>query len=48
VFGILVSASPAVAALAGFAVLGERLGSSQWLGIGLVILACGATAASAS
>jgi inner membrane transporter RhtA len=47
VFGILVSASPAVAALAGFAVLGERLGAGQWLGIGLVILACGATAASA-
>ncbi|ALK99397.1 threonine transporter [Massilia sp. WF1] len=48
VFGILVSSSPAVAALAGFAVLGERLGGVQWLGIGLVILACGATAASAS
>jgi inner membrane transporter RhtA len=47
VFGILVSSSPAVAALAGFMVLGERLASSQWLGIGLVILACGATAASA-
>jgi inner membrane transporter RhtA len=47
VFGILVSASPAVAALAGFAVLGERLSNVQWLGIGLVILACGATAASA-
>jgi inner membrane transporter RhtA len=47
VFGILVSSSPAVAALAGFAVLGERLSSVQWLGIGLVILACGATAASA-
>jgi inner membrane transporter RhtA len=47
VFGILVSSSPAVAALAGFVVLGERLSSVQWLGIGLVILACGATAASA-
>jgi inner membrane transporter RhtA len=47
VFGILVSASPAVAALAGFVVLGERLALGQWLGIGLVILACGATAASA-
>jgi inner membrane transporter RhtA len=47
VFGILVSASPAVAALAGFAVLGERLSNVQWAGIGLVILACGATAASA-
>lgn len=47
VFGILVSSSPAVAALAGFAVLGERLAAGQWLGIGLVILACGATAAGA-
>jgi inner membrane transporter RhtA len=47
VFGILVSSSPAVAALAGFLVLGERLSGVQWLGIGLVILACGATAASA-
>jgi inner membrane transporter RhtA len=48
VFGILVSASPAVAALAGFLVLGERLAAGQWIGIALVILACGATAASAS
>jgi inner membrane transporter RhtA len=48
VFGILVSASPAVAALAGFVVLGERLGGLQWLGIGLVMVACGATSASAS
>jgi inner membrane transporter RhtA len=48
VFGILVSASPAVAALAGCVVLGERLGGLQWLGIGLVMVACGATAASAS
>jgi inner membrane transporter RhtA len=47
VFGILVSSSPAVAALAGFLVLGERLAAGQWIGIGLVILACGATAASA-
>jgi inner membrane transporter RhtA len=47
VFGILVSSSPAVAAVAGFLVLGERLSSVQWLGIVLVILACGATAASA-
>jgi inner membrane transporter RhtA len=47
VFGVLVSSSPAVAALAGFVVLGERLASDQWLGICLVMLACGATAASA-
>lgn len=48
VFGILVSAGPAVAALAGFALLGERLTSLQWLAIGLVTLACGGAAATAS
>jgi len=39
VFGILVSASPAVSALAGWLVLGERLNPVQWLAIGLVMLA---------
>jgi inner membrane transporter RhtA len=39
VFGILVSASPAVSALAGWLVLGERLTLLQWLAIGLVMLA---------
>jgi inner membrane transporter RhtA len=39
VFGILVSASPAVSALAGWLVLGERLHPLQWLAIGLVMLA---------
>lgn len=48
VFGILVSAGPAVAALAGFALLGERLTSLQWLAIGLVTLACGGAAATAN
>lgn len=48
VFGILVSAGPAVAALAGFILLGERLTSLQWLAIGLVTLACGGAAATAS
>jgi inner membrane transporter RhtA len=47
VFGIMVSSSPAVAALAGFAVLGERLAPAQWLAIGLVMLACAASAAGA-
>jgi inner membrane transporter RhtA len=47
VFGVMVSSSPAVAALAGFAVLGERLAPVQWLAIGLVILACAASTASA-
>jgi inner membrane transporter RhtA len=44
VFGILVSASPAVSALAGFAVLGETLASTQWLAITLVIVAAGGSA----
>lgn len=39
VFGILVSASPEVSALAGWLVLGERLTPIQWLAIGLVMLA---------
>ena len=38
-FGVLVSASPAVAALAGFLMLGEQLRSLQWLAIALIILA---------
>ncbi|CAA2155168.1 Threonine/homoserine exporter RhtA [Methylobacterium brachiatum] len=36
-FGVLMSLEPAVAACAGFALLGERLGAVQWLAIGLVI-----------
>lgn len=44
VFGIMVSSSPAVSALAGFVVLGERLGAIQWLAIALVMLASGASA----
>ena len=47
VFGILVSAGPAFAALAGFIVLGERLTGLQWLAIALVIVACGGAAATA-
>ncbi|MCC2954263.1 EamA family transporter [Massilia sp. IC2-477] len=47
VFGILVSAGPAFAALAGYIVLGERLTGMQWLAILLVILACGGAAATA-
>ncbi|MCJ2060474.1 DMT family transporter [Methylobacterium sp. J-048] len=38
-FGVLMSLEPAVAACAGFALLGERLGAVQWLAIGLVIAA---------
>lgn len=47
VFGILVSAGPAVAALAGFLLLGERLTGLQWLAIFLVILASAGAAATA-
>lgn len=48
VFGILVSAGPAVGALAGFFVLGEVLTSVQWLAIGLIVLATGGSAATAN
>jgi inner membrane transporter RhtA len=48
VFGMLVSAAPAVGALAGFLVLGERLAVTQWLAIALVILASAGSAASAA
>jgi inner membrane transporter RhtA len=37
VFGILVSATPAVGAACGALVLGERLGALQWLAIGCII-----------
>ncbi|WP_018633334.1 EamA family transporter [Neomegalonema perideroedes] len=40
IFGVLMSASPAVSALAGWAVLGERLGGAQWLGICAIAAAC--------
>jgi len=45
VFGILVSSGPAVGALAGFVMLGERLGMEQWIAIALIIFACGGSAA---
>lgn len=45
VFGILVSSSPAIAALAGFVLLDERLTSVQWLAMALII---GASAGSAA
>ena len=44
VFGILVSAGPAVGALAGFLVLGERLSAAQWLAIALIVVATGGSA----
>ncbi|MGH3648375.1 MAG: EamA family transporter [Micromonosporaceae bacterium] len=39
VFGVLMSLEPAVAALAGLAVLGELLTPGQWLAIGCVVVA---------
>jgi inner membrane transporter RhtA len=47
VFGILVSSSPAVSALAGFVMLGERLTWMQWCAILLVIFASAGSAATA-
>ena len=47
VFGILVSAGPALAALAGYLMLGERLSGMQWAAIGLVIFASAGAAATA-
>jgi len=47
VFGILVSASPALSALAGWLVLGEQLAAVQWLAIALIIAASAGAAASA-
>jgi inner membrane transporter RhtA len=47
VFGILVSAGPAVGALAGFFVLGEVLTTMQWLAIGMIVVATAGSAASA-
>lgn len=47
VFGVLVSAAPAIAALAGWLILGERLGVQQWLAIGLIITASAGSAATA-
>ena len=45
VFGILVSASPALSALAGWLVLGERLAGIQWLAIAMIIAASAGAAA---
>ena len=49
VFGVLMSLEPAVAAAAGFVILGERLGAREMLAIGLVVAAsAGATRAARS
>jgi inner membrane transporter RhtA len=44
---VLVSSAPAVGALAGWAVLGERLAPTQWLALLLVMAALAGSAASA-
>lgn len=44
VFGLLLSASPAIGALAGFAVLGERLTPVQWFAIACIVTASGGSA----
>ena len=48
VFGLLLSSAPAVAALAGFLVLGERLAWLQWAAIALVMMASFGSTLSAS
>jgi inner membrane transporter RhtA len=45
VFGILVSATPAVGAVCGFLVLDERLTAVQWLAIGCIVMASAGGAA---
>jgi inner membrane transporter RhtA len=42
VFGVMMSVEPAFAALAGFAILGQRLGIAEVTGIALVVAACAA------
>ena len=44
VFGVLLSASPAMSALAGWWVLGETLSPLQALGVGAIMLACAGSA----
>jgi inner membrane transporter RhtA len=44
VFGILVSAAPAVGALAAFIVLGERLLPAHWVAISCIVAACAGAA----
>lgn len=48
VFGMLLAAAPAVAALAGFIVLGERLAVQQWAGIVSIMVASAGSALGAA
>jgi inner membrane transporter RhtA len=47
VFGVLMSLEPAAAAMAGFAVLGQRLGTAEVAAIGLVVAASAGAARTA-
>lgn len=47
VFGLLLSSAPAIGALAGYAVLGERLTPTQWFAVLLVIAASAGSAIAA-
>jgi inner membrane transporter RhtA len=44
VFGLVVSASPAVASLIGFIILGERLSWVQWAAIACIVCASAGSA----
>ena len=44
VFGLLLSSAPAIGALAGFVVLGERLSAIQWLAILSIMVASAGSA----
>ena len=46
-FSVLLSLEPAIAALAGFALLNERLGALQWSAIAAIVAAAAGTAMSA-
>jgi inner membrane transporter RhtA len=43
-FGLLASAAPAIGALSGFAIVGEKLTDKQWLAIGCIVLASAGSA----
>jgi inner membrane transporter RhtA len=48
VFGVWMSLEPAVAALIGLVMLGQRLSAVEWIAIGCVIVACAGAARGAS
>jgi inner membrane transporter RhtA len=48
VFGVLMSVEPAIAALAGFIVLGQDLALRDWIAIGLVVVASAGASLSAT